>query len=256
VAGRPIEAGDRAGSQPVAVINETMARRYWPGRSAIGGRLKAGTDWTTVVGIARDGKYASLTEAPRAVMYFSIDQVYRSNPVLLVATRGPAGPAIAAIRRTMAGLAPDLAVYDMRTLGEHLETSVTVPRIGAILLSVFGGLALTLAAIGLYGVVAFAVSQRTREIGVRIALGADRGDILRQVLGEAAWTSGIGLSVGLVLALAASPLLSSLLVNLSPTDAPTYVVTTALLFGVSLVASWLPARRAAGVDPIQALRID
>jgi predicted permease len=256
VAGRPIDATDLDGRQPVVVINETMARRYWPGRSAIGGRLKASSEWTTVVGIAKDGKYGSLTEAPLSVMYFPIDQVYRSNPVLEVATRGPAGPAMASIRKTMTGLAPELALYNVRTLREHLDTSVAVPRIGAILLGVFGALALALAAIGLYGVVAFAVSQRTREIGVRMALGAERGTILRQVLGEAARTSAIGLAVGLALAFAAAPALSSLMVNVSTTDALTYGTTAALLFSVSLLAAWLPARRAAGVDPVEALRVD
>ncbi len=256
VDGRPIDATDLDGRQPVVVINETMARRYWPGRSAIGGRLKASDEWATVVGIAKDGKYGSLTEAPRSMMYFPIDQVYRSNPVLEVATRGPAGPAIASIRKTLTTLAPELALYNVRTLREHLDTSVAVPRIGAILLGVFGALALALAAIGLYGVVAFAVSQRTREIGVRMALGAERGTILRQVLGEAARTSAIGLAVGLALAFAAAPALSSLMVNVSATDALTYATTAALLFSVSLIAAWLPARRAAGVDPVEALRVD
>jgi ABC-type antimicrobial peptide transport system permease subunit len=189
-------------------------------------------------------------------MYFPIQQIYRSNPTLLVATNGPAAPAMAAVRRALNGLAPDLALFDMRTLDEHLQMSVTVPRLGAILLGVFGGLALLLAAIGLYGVVAFAVSQRTREIGVRIALGADRATILRQILGEAVWTTGIGLVVGLGLALAASPALASLMVNLSPTDGVTYGTTVAVLLGVSLVASWLPARRAASVDPVKALRAE
>jgi len=256
VSGRGIDATDRDGLTPVVVINETMARRYWPGGAAVGGRLKSGTEWSTVIGIAKDGKYGSLAESPRSVMYFPLDQTYRTNPMLIVATRGPASAATASIRRAISGLAPDLALADVRTLQEHLQTSVAIPRVGAILLSVFGGLSLVLAAVGLYGVVAFAVSQRTREIGVRLALGADRGTILRQVLREAAWTSGIGLVIGLGLALAAAPALRSQLINLSPTDGVTYAATAAILFSVSLAASWLPARRAASVDPVTALRMD
>jgi macrolide transport system ATP-binding/permease protein len=256
VDGRAIEARDRDGEAMTVVINQTMARRYWPGRSAVGGRLRTGDDWRTVVGVAKDGKYQGLSEPPRSVMYFPIAQIYRSGSTLVVATRGSAGAAIASVRRAIAGVTPELALYDVRTMDEHLQMSVTVPRLGAILLGVFGGLALVLAAIGLYGVVAFAVSQRRREIGVRMALGASRASILRQVIGEAAWTSGIGLVAGLGLALAASPALSSLMVNMSSTDAATYVATVVVLLSVTLVASWLPARRAANVDPVEALRIE
>jgi predicted permease len=256
VDGRPIDGRDLDGQSLVTVVNETMARRYWPGRSAVGGRLRTGDDWRTVIGVAKDGKYGQLNEGPKAVMYFPIQQTYRSNPYLVVATRGPAGPAAASIRKAISSLNPGLALYDVRTMEDHLQMSVTIPRLGAILLAVFGGLALVLAAIGLYGVVAFAVSQRRREIGVRMALGASRAVILRQVLGEAAWTSGAGLVVGLGLALAASPALSSLMVNMSATDGTTYAITIAVLLSVTLVASWIPARKAAAVDPVEALRID
>lgn len=256
VDGRAIDDRDLDGRANVVVINETMARRYWAGRSAVGGRLRTGDDWRTVVGVAKDGKYRSLSEPPQSLMYFPIQQVYRSGPNLVVATNGPAGASVASVRRAIGSVAPELALYDVRTMEEHLKMSVTIPRLGAILLSVFGGLALVLAAIGLYGVVAFAVSQRRREIGVRMALGAARGTILKQILGEAAWTSGIGLAAGLLLAFAAAPALKDLLVNLSPTDAVTYSATAALLMAVTLVASWLPARRAAGVNPVDALRID
>jgi predicted permease len=254
--GRGIDDRDRAGAEPVVVINDTMARRYWPDREAIGGRLRTGDDWITVVGVVKDGKYGTLNEAPRAVMYLPIQQVYRANPTVHVATRGPAEPAMAAVRRAMTELAPDLALFDVRTLSEHLRLSVAVPRMAAILLALFGGLALLLAAVGLYGVIAFFVGQRTREIGVRMALGAERATILRQVLGQGARTAGLGLALGLGLAVAASPALASLLVNLSPTDVPTYVATAVILFAVALLATWLPARRAAAVDPVEALRME
>jgi predicted permease len=254
--GRGVEARDRADTEPVVFINETMARRYWAGRDAVGGRLRLGADSRAVAGVVKDGKYGTLNEPPRAVMYLPIQQIYRANPTLHVATRGPAEPAMEAVRRAMAELAPDLALYDVRTIEEHLRLSVAIPRIAAILLGLFGALAVTLSAVGLYGVIAFVVGQRTREIGVRLALGADRGAILRQVLGQGARTAAVGLAIGLAIALAAAPALSSLLVNVSPTDAVTYVATALLLFAVAMLATWLPARRASAVDPVEALRQD
>ncbi len=256
VAGRGIDDRDRATGASVVVINETMAQRYWPGRDAVGGRLRSGPEWTTVIGVAKDGKYGTLSESSRSVMYFPIQQVYRADPVLHVATSGPAAPTIAAVRTLVSGMAPDLALYDVRTLEEHLRMSVAVPRMAALLLGIFGALALALAGIGLYGVVAFSVGQRTQEIGVRMALGADRGVILRQILGQGAWLTGLGLVIGLVVAAAAMPLMSSLLVNVSPTDVTTFAATGLLLLAVALLAAWIPARRAATLDPVEALRAE
>ena len=256
VDGRAIDERDRRNSAPVVVINETMARRYWKGRNPVGGRLRAGTDWTTVVGVARDGKVGSLSEAPTPVMYFPIHQTYRPDPVLHVATTGDASALIEAVRKAVAKVAPGLALYDVRTLEEHLRLSVAIPRMAALVLGIFGVLALVLAAVGLYGVIAFSVGQRTREIGVRMALGATRSDILRQVIVQGARLAGAGLLLGLAAALLAMPLMGSLLVNVSPTDVTTFVVTALVLLVVALVAAGIPARRAATVDPVTALRAD
>ncbi len=256
VDGRGVTAQDRATSAPVVVINETMARRYWAGRPAVGGRLRTGEEWMTVVGVARDGKYGQLTESARSVMYFPIQQIYRPDPVLHVATAGPAEVAITDVRQAVAEVAPDLALFDVRTLEEHLRMSVAIPRMAALLLGIFGGLALVLSAVGLSGVIAFSVSQRTREIGVRMALGADRGDVLRSVLSQGARLAGLGLVLGLGGAALATPLLGTLLVNVSPTDPLTFAATAASLLAVALLAAWIPARRAASVDPVTALRTD
>ena len=256
VAGRAIDERDVRTSAPVAVINETMARRYWKDRNPVGGRLRTGPDWTTVVGVARDGKVRSLAEPATPVMYFPIHQVYRPDPVLHVATTGSAALSIDAVRKAVSSVTPDLALYDLRTLEEHLRISVAIPRMAALLLGIFGGLALVLAAVGLYGIIAFSVGQRTREIGVRMALGANRGDILRQVLGQGARLTGIGLVLGIATATLAMPLLASLLVNVSPTDVTTFAVTALVLLAVALLAAGIPARRAATVDPVNALRAD
>ena len=256
VSGRAIDARDRAGRAGVVVINETMARRYWQGRDPVGGRLRTGDEWLTVVGVARNGKYATLSEPEISVMYFPIQQAYRPDPVLLVSTSGPAEASLATVRQMVAGLAPDLALFDVRTIEEHMRMSVAIPRMAAMLLGVFGGVALTLAGIGLYGLVAFVVGQRTQEIGVRMALGADRRDILRSVMGQGARLAIVGLVVGGALAAVATPLMSSLLVNVSPTDVITFAGTGGILLAVALVAAWIPARRAANLDPVRALRAD
>lgn len=256
VSGRAIDDRDRQTSARVVIVNETMARRYWPGRDAIGGRLRASGEWATVIGVARDGKYGQLSEAPRSVMYLPIHQVYRSAPVLQVATTGDAGVAIDSVRRAVAEVAPDLALYDVRTLEEHLRMSVAIPRMAAMLLGIFGGLALLLSAVGLSGVIAFSVSQRTQEIGVRMALGADRGRVLRGVLGQGARLAAVGVALGLAGAVVATPWLGSLLVNVSPTDPMTFGATAGILLIVALVAAWIPARRAARLNPVDALRAE
>ncbi len=203
---------------------------------------------------SRDGKYSQLAEAPRSVMYLPIHQFYRSAPVLQVATSGPAGAAIDTVRRAVREVAPELALYDVRTLEEHLRMSVAIPRMAALLLGIFGGLALLLSAVGLSGVIAFSVSQRTQEIGVRMALGADRVRVLRGVLGQGARLAALGVGVGLAGAILATPLLDSLLVNVSPSDPLTFGTTAGILLLVALAAAWIPARRAAGLNPVEALR--
>jgi ABC-type antimicrobial peptide transport system permease subunit len=209
-----------------------------------------------VIGVARNGKYTTLSEPEVSVMYFPIYQAYRPDPALLVATSGPADASLATVRQMVAGLAPDLALFDVRTIEDHMRMSVAIPRMAAMLLGIFGGVALTLAGIGLYGLVAFVVGQRTQEIGVRMALGADRHDILRGVMGQGARLALVGLVAGGGLAALATPLMSSLLVNVSPTDVITFAGTGAVLLCVALVAAWIPARRAANLNPVQALRAD
>jgi putative ABC transport system permease protein len=175
---------------------------------------------------------------------------------MVIATSGDPLPLAAEIEQQVHDLDPDLPVYDMATLEQRLARTVSQPRFSTLLIALFAGLAVTLAAVGLYGLMAWSVSQRTQEIGVRMALGAGRGQVLRQMVGEGARLIAWGLALGLAGALAASRLLAGLLFEIDPTDPWTLIGVTLLLSSVALLASWLPARRAARLDPQIALRRD
>lgn len=256
VRGRAIDARDVEGRELSIVINETMARRYWAGRDALGGIVRFGSGPARVVGIARDGKYGRLGEAPRNYIYVPVYQYFRPDVLLQVRTAGEPAAIIPAIQEAVKRLDPNLPLFDVRTMEEHLELSVFVPRLGGLLLGLFGALALLLAVVGLYSVVAFNVAQRTREIGVRMALGAGRREILGMVLGQGFRIISIGLGVGLLLAIGAAQALESQLTGLSPMDPVSFGGTTLILLAVALTACALPARRAAGLDPLTALRRD
>jgi len=257
VAGRPIEARDLASGAPrVVVVNETFVRRYWPGLDPIGRRVNQGRDWSTVVGVAKAGKYRQLNESPRAFLYHPYSQMVPRDFTVHVHAGGDPEVLVPALRRAFASVSADLPFLDVRTMAEHMEAAVFAQKLGAYMLAAFGMLALVLSAIGIYGVMAYAVSRRTREIGVRVALGAGRGDVVRLVVGGAMRLAVAGLLVGAAAALAAGELLRSQLFGISPRD-PLAFATVALLLGaVALVSSWLPARRAARVDPMEALRYE
>jgi macrolide transport system ATP-binding/permease protein len=252
--GREFTDRDGDGARDVTVVNETMARRYFPGRSAIGGRIRIGSRAVEIVGIARDGKYTSVSESPRPYMYLPLQQWYRPDVVLIARTAGDPAAVVPALQAAVHALDPNLPLFDVRTVAEHLEVSVFVQRMIATLLGVFGGLALLLAVVGLYGVIAAIAAQRTVEIGMRMALGATSRDIVTLILRQGCSMTIIGVAIGLAGAFAVTRLFSSLLVGVSATDAVSFTATTVLLVLVALLASYVPARRAAGVDPLQALR--
>jgi len=252
--GRAITAQDIRNGQLVAVINEAMAQRYWKDREALGGRINFGGDWLNVVGIVRTHKYSRLNEPPRPYMYLALDQYYRPDVTLHVKTAGDPAALTAAIRSVFRGLDANLPLFNVTTLDNHILASSFAQRLGGYLLSAFGALALLLAAIGIYGVMSFAVAQRTREIGIRMALGAGRGDILSMMLRQGAWLVGIGVTVGLLIAVAAGNLLKALLLDVDARDPFTLGLVALLLAMVAMFASYLPARRATGVDPLVALR--
>jgi macrolide transport system ATP-binding/permease protein len=254
VAGRGITARDTAAQPMVAVINETMARRYWSGRNPVGGTLRYGFGPVTVVGVARDGRYAHLQEPPRNFMYIPVLQHWRPDMILHVRTDVDATSVLPAVQVELKRLDPGVPLFDVRTLEEHRQLSMFIPRLAGWLLGVFGALGLTLAVIGIYGVVTLSVAQRTREIGVRMALGAAGSEIVAMVLRQGLRLTAIGVAVGLGLAWLAGRLVSGQLVGVTAADPLSFGCTAALLLVVAITASLLPALRAARLDPLSALR--
>jgi predicted permease len=257
VQGRAIDARDVDGRERVAVINETMARRYWAGRDPVGGLVEFGNGPTRIVGVARDGKYSRYNEPAKNYMYLPAFQYYRPDVALIVkAADGDPASLLPAVQREIRALDANLPLFDVRTLDEHLQFSLFIPRMASQLLGLFGALSLLLATVGLYSVIAFSAAQRRREIGIRMALGADRRDVLRLVVGQGLVIITAGIALGLGLALAASRLLAEQLPGVSSSDPISYGATAALLALVALVACLLPARQAASLDPLLALRRD
>ncbi|HWO01339.1 MAG TPA: FtsX-like permease family protein, partial [Blastocatellia bacterium] len=239
------------------VINETLASRAWPAEDPIGKHLSLNGikgPYEDVVGVVKDAKYGTLGEQARPFIYQRLRQNYESKMTLVVRTTGEPLDIADAVRGQVYGLNPNLPVASVQTLASQVSLSLYPARLTAGLLGVFGLLALALAGVGIYGVVAYSVSSRTHELGVRMALGADSRDLLRLVLGEGLVIVSIGLSIGLVLAFIASRLISSFLYGVSPGDPLTYLAISLLLVGLALGACFVPARRASKLDPMVALR--
>ena len=248
--GREFSEADREGAPSVVIINEVAASRYWPGQNPIGHRLSG----REIVGVVQTGRYRTLGEDPKPAFFECFHQSSRLRATLVAQAQGEAQPVLAAIRRVTQELDPRLALTGITTLEQHLSLALFPVRTSGLLLGVLGIVALVLAVSGLFGVIAYSVSQRTREMGIRMALGAQRRDVLRLVLRQGMKLAGIGIVVGLVGALAATQLLRGLLFGVSPTDPATFLIIPPLLLAVAWLACWLPARRAARVDPMVALR--
>jgi len=209
-----------------------------------------------VIGVARDGKYSSLGEEPTPYIFYPQRQLYRSQMAVVVRTQGDPAALLPEVKRQVAALDATLPVYEVKTLVAHVGTALFPARAAATLLGLTGALALLLTAIGLYGVLAYLVTLRTREIGVRMALGARREDVVRLVAGRGLRLAGAGLAIGLVLSALVTRFASFLLYGTSPLDPATFSAVVVLLLGIALAAAWMPARRAAGVEPVVALRED
>ena len=256
--GRDFTSTDTTTAPSVVVVNETMAQQFWKDEDAIGKRFKffGDKDYTTVVGIARNSKYNGVAEDPLPFIYEALKQNYTPAATIHVRTAGDAAGLAGAVRQAIRELDPTLSMFNVRTLEEQVSLSLQQPRMNAILLTTFGGLALLLATIGLYGVASYSVSQRTREIGVRMALGARPSSVLGLVLRNGLILVGIGLAAGLAAALALAGTMKTLVRGVDPRDPVTFIATPAILAIIALLATYIPARRATKIDPLIALRTD
>jgi putative ABC transport system permease protein len=257
--GRDFSDADRKGAPEVVVINQTLATALWPNEDALGKRVSVSGPkgpFLEVVGVARDGKYRSLGETPHPYIYQPLLQSYDPKVILVVRSTGEPQSVVTPVREQIRVLDANLPIADVKTLREQVDLSLFPSRVAAWTLGGFGVLALLLAAIGIYGVVSYSVAQRTREIGLRRALGAKESDVLKLVLGEGFFVISIGLALGLLVAFAATRLIAGFLYGVPPTDPLTFVGVPVLLGLIALGACYIPARRATKVDPLVALRYE
>src|SRR5436305_1285044 len=259
--GRKFSDADSEKAPPVAIINETMAKKFWSNEDALGkhfGTKSANGPFMEVVGIVQDAKYQSLVEDPRAFYYVPFEQSYNSLRTIHVRTTVPPESLALEIQSVIHEAVPDVPITQVKTMNEALEgaNGFFLFRFGAQLTSTMGLLSLILAVVGIYSVVSYAATQRTQEIGIRVAMGASPQDILKMVLRQGLTVVGIGLTLGLVLALAGPRVLSGLIVAIRPTDPLTFAVVVCLLTAIALFACWVPAHRATRIDPLTALRYE
>jgi putative ABC transport system permease protein len=258
VAGRVFSAQDRAETTPVAVIGEALARFVWPNEDPLGKRVRWGAangPQMTIVGIVKDVKLHQLS-AVKPQLYMPYAQAPFQPYEIALRTKGDPLALAAAVRYEVWGVDKDIPIANVQTMEQLLAASIKRERFNVLLLALFAGLALVLAVVGIYGVMSYLVTQHTREIGIRMALGARTADVLKLVVGQGLALALLGVGVGLVGALALTRLMASLLFGVSATDPLTFVVIALLLVGIALLACWIPARRATKVDPLLALRCE
>jgi putative ABC transport system permease protein len=261
-AGRYFTDDDRAGNPNVVIVSEGLAKRYFPGADPIGKRidfLGDGTKpvWSTIIGVVGDIKQRGLDDRQHSQFYAPFRQTgFASGLTVVVRTASDPSSVVSNIRNTLRRIDPQLAIYDLRTMEQVAARSVAERRFTTFLLALFAGLALVLACVGLYGVIAYSVTQRTQEIGIRMALGAQAGDVLRMILNQSLKLTLIGIVLGTFASVALTRFIASLLFNVKPTDPVTLVSVSLVLASVAIVASYIPARRAARVNPIVALRYE
>jgi len=257
--GRDFDDRDHAKSQRVVIVNQQMANTLWPGESAVGKRIFIGAesrDAIEVVGVVKTGKYNTLAEDPKPFFYYPMSQRRPGSMALVMRTdvdpRGLAG----SLRKEVQNIDRSVPVSSVKTMTEHLTYALWAPNMAASFSLAFGVLAILLSAVGLYSVMAYVVSQRTREVGIRMALGANRADVLKMITAQGMRLAVIGVALGLLLSLGLARALSSLLIGVSGYDVTTFVIVSVLLVLVALIACYLPARRATKIDPLVALRYE
>ena len=259
VEGRDFDERDQPKTQAVVIVNHRMAETLWPGESAVGKRIFVGAESREpfeVVGVVKTGKYRSLAEEPRSYFYYSMTQFRPGNMSLVV--RGNVDPRglVGAIRNEVQTLDRSVPISAVKTMSDHLTYALWAPNMAASFSLAFGVLAILLSAVGLYSVMAYVVSQRTREVGIRMALGADRRHVLKMITKQGMWLAGVGVVIGVLLSLALVRVLSAVLIGVSGYDVGIFVIVPLLLAVVAFIACYLPARRATRVDPLVALRYE
>ena len=263
--GRTFTSADRTDSQPVAIVNEAFAARYFGGRPALGGRVREGSSdtWRTVVGIIADVKHSGPAQEARPEVSLPYSQLepgfmmtWSRGVYFVVRGKGQAGSLASSARAAFATLDPDMSLNQVQSMATLASDAVSEPRFRTILLGGFAGLAITLASIGVFGVLSYFVSQRTREIGIRVALGASSADILRMIVGRGLAFAGVGLAIGIVAAIPLTRSMRALLFEVTPLDLPTFAAVIIGLALVAALASYLPARRALRIQPVTALQLD
>jgi predicted permease len=258
IEGRDFDWHDDSKAPRVMIVNQEFARRFLPNHSVIGHKVHGWGEWFTIVGIAKDSKYHRVTENPQPYFYIPIRQIFRPEYGLTfhVRTSGSVNEAIAAVRREAAAIDPAIVLFDAQSMTEYISASLFGAKIAANLLTLLSGIGLLLAAMGLYGVMAYSVAQRTREFGVRVAMGARPRDILRLILRESGTLTISGMTAGLILAALSARIVANAIYGVSPLDPLTYGAVGLVLVTVALAASYVPARRATKVDPMVALRYE
>jgi putative ABC transport system permease protein len=257
--GRNFNDADTPKSPRVAIVNETMAHKFWPNENAIGKRFRLrGLDGPEVqiVGIAADHKVSSLGEAPTPYIHYAISQAPDPAETIVTRGRGDAGALLNMVRREIAAVEPNAVFLENQTMDTQVAATLLPAKLGAIAISSVGAVAMALAAIGLYGVIAYAVARRSREIGIRMALGAQPSAVVAMVLRQGLGLAAVGLGVGAVVALGAAAALSKALYGISIVDPIAWGMTLATLLTVAALANVVPARRAAIIDPSSALRAE
>jgi len=259
-AGRNFDSNDSPTAPPVAVINETMARKLWPNQDPLGQHVRMGPNpsgpWTTIIGVIGDVRHGGLEEVPQPEMYITYQQGAPVAPFIVLRTTGDPALLAETVRAEARRIDKNLPLYDMRTMSTLRSEAVSTRRFILLIVGAFGALALGLAAIGVYGVMSLIVSERTREVGVRLALGAEPSQLLTMIVGQAAKLAGIGVALGLVIALPLAPLLDSQLYGIQSFDPMTFVTVPVVLLAIAALAAMVPARKAMRIDPLAALRID
>ena len=261
IRGRYFDARDNETTAPVAIIDETMAKTYWPNENPIGQRLKLGgmqstAPWMRIVGVVKHVHYRTLEEKSRVEVYFPHAQNPYSDMALVIKTAGDPLTLAPSIQRQVLAVDPDQPVYKVATMQQLMADSVARRRLSMLLLAVFAATALLLAAVGIYGIIAYTVAQRLHEMGIRMALGASRFDLIRLLLAQSLRTALTGIAVGLVGAAFLTRFLSSLLFSVRAADPVTFTLVALGLVVIALLASYVPARRATSVDPMNALRVE